>query len=451
MGSILLNLVVNSVVTNNLLVIVVLKSGCRIQESSDRIASMKRMLSLLVPLVLFLGCETVKNVHRDQSVLSKNFADNTVTSIPDRMVVLTFDDGNISDLTTVAPILKGHGFGATFYITSGWVGKPGRLNWKQVKELHDQGFEIGNHSASHPNMLHIPEDDIREQIISFDEVCAEHGIPKATSFAYPGGHHDRRMIKALAAQDYLTARRAVSPEYPLYDRGGPGPAYKPSEDDPFLIPGAYIRGNLSSNDQEFVEVLSRARDGSICVLIYHGVPDVQAHCSTNVELFTRDMQHLKDNEFTVISVRDLAKYINLTKRPKDIYEPLLARLGISPKALKCDASSDNPVFSWEIETTRPQGQSAYQILVASSEKNLNSDEGDLWDSGKVESNQSLEISYAGKSLTQVERLYWKVRCWNDPDEAEIKRVSNWSAKEILGEMGKIRVSKYSSAASFSFE
>ncbi|MEC7862709.1 MAG: polysaccharide deacetylase family protein, partial [Verrucomicrobiota bacterium] len=323
--------------------------------------------------------------------------------------------------------------------------------WEQVKELHDQGFEIGSHSASHPNMLHISEDEIREQIISFDEACAEHGIPKATSFAYPGGHHDRRMVKALAAQGYLTARRAVSPEYPLYDRGGPGPAYNPSEDDPFLIPGAYVRGDLSSGEQEFRELLSRARDGSICVLIYHGVPDVHPHCSTSIELFTKDMQYLKDNEFTVIAVRDLSKYINLAKRPKDIYEPLLARLGISPKALKCDASSNSPVFSWEIETTRPQGQSAYQILVASSEKNLNSDEGDLWDSGKVVSKQSSEIAYTGKSLTQVERLYWKVRCWNDPDEAEIKRVSNWSAKEILSEMGKIRVSKYSSAASFSFE
>jgi peptidoglycan/xylan/chitin deacetylase (PgdA/CDA1 family) len=412
---------------------------------------MKRILSLLVPLVLFLGCGTVKNVHRDQLVLSKNLADNSVTSVPKKLVVLTFDDGNISDLTTTSPILKRHGFGATFYITSGWVGKPGRLNWEQVKKLHDQGFEIGNHSASHPNMLHISEDEIREQIISFDEACAEHGIPKATSFAYPGGHHDRRMVRALAAQGYLTARRAVSPEYPLYDRGGPGPAYNPSEDDPFLIPGAYVRGDLSSNDQEFREVLSRARDGSICVLIYHGVPDVHSHCSTSVELFTKDMQYLKDNDFTVISVRDLSKYIDVTKRPKDIYESLLVRLGISPKALKCDASGQEPVFSWKIKTTRPQTQSAYQILVASSEKNLNSDEGDLWNSGKVESNQSSEISYTGKSLATGERFYWKVRCWNDPDEAEIKRVSNWSAKEILGEMGKIRVSKYSSVASFSFE
>ncbi|MEE3177491.1 MAG: hypothetical protein VX269_09075, partial [Verrucomicrobiota bacterium] len=105
----------------------------------------------------------------------------------------------------------------------------------------------------------------------------------------------------------------------------------------------------------------------------------------------------------------------------------------------------------KIKTTRPQTQSAYQILVASSERILAADKGDLWDSGKVASNQSSEITYAGKSLTRVERFYWKVRCWNNPDEAEIKRVSHWSAKEILGEMGKIRVSKYSSVASFSFE
>ena len=407
---------------------------------------MKRMLLIMVIFSLLSGC---KNVNREKSAVS--IVNNAASSVPKKLVVLTFDDGNISDLTTVAPILKEHGFGATFYITSGWVGKPGRLNWKQVKELHNQGFDIGNHSTSHPNMLHISENDIREQIISFDDACAEHGIPKATSFAYPGGHHDRRMVKALAAQGYLTARRAVSPEYPLHESGGPGPNYEPSEDDPFLIPGAYVRGNLSSSDQEFEEALSRARNGSICVLIYHGVPDVHSHCSTSVELFTKDMHYLKNNGFTVISVRDLSSYIDLTKRPKDIYEPLFARLGISPKALKCDVSSGIPVFSWEIKTTRPQGQSAYQILVASSEKILDSNVGDLWDSGKVVSNNLSEISYGGKSLTRVDRLFWKVRCWNDPDEAEIKRISNWSAEEILEEMGKKRVSEYSPLANFSFE
>ena len=368
--------------------------------------------------------------------------------IPDKLVVLTFDDGNVSDLTTTAPILKKHGFGATFYITSGWIGGAGRLTWEQVKELDAQGFEIGSHSASHPNMLHISEEEVREQIVSFDRACEEHGIRKATTFAYPGEHHDRRIVKALATTGYSAARRGVTPEYPLFDRGGPGPAYNPREEDPFLIPGAYVRGNLSPSDREFKEALGKARDGSVCVLIYHGVPDVHPHCSTSIEMFTKDMQYLKDEGCTVIALRDLAKYVDFSKRPKDIYAPLVARFGVTASALKFDTSGDKPRFSWKIKTTRPQTQSAYRILVASSEEILATDKGDLWDSGKVVSDKSAGIAYAGKPLAAGEKFYWKVRCWNNPDEAEIKRVSYWIAKELLAEMRKTRAGAFSAPASF---
>ena len=113
------------------------------------------------------------------------------------------------------------------------------------------------------------------------------------------------------------------PEYTLFDRGGPGPAYNPREEDPFLIPGAYVRGNLSPSDREFKEALGKARDGSVCVLIYHGVPDVHPHCSTSIEMFTKDMQYLKDEGCTVIALRDLAKYVDFSKGPKDIYAPIM--------------------------------------------------------------------------------------------------------------------------------
>ena len=85
------------------------------------------MLSLMVPITLLFGCQ---NVRTEQSPVLRGLADNVVSPAPKKLVVLTFDDGNISDLATAAPILKTHGFGATFYITSGWVGKPGRLNWE---------------------------------------------------------------------------------------------------------------------------------------------------------------------------------------------------------------------------------------------------------------------------------------------------------------------------------
>ncbi len=184
------------------------------------------------------------------------------------------------------------------------------------------------------------------------------------------------------------------------------------------------------------------------MLIYHGVPDLHSHCSTSIALFTKDMQYLKDEGCTVIALRDLAKYVDFSKGPKDIYAPIVARLGVTASALKCDTSGDKPRFSWKIKTTRPQTQSAYQILVASSEEILATDKGDLWDSGKVVSDKSAGIAYVGKPLAAGKTFYWKVRCWNNPDEVEIKRVSHWIAKELLAEMRKTRAGAFSAPASF---
>ena len=56
-------------------------------------------------------------------------------------------------------------------------------------------------------------------------------------------------------------------------------------------------------------------------------------------------------------------------------------------------------------------QTAYQILVASSEELLAKDKGDLWDSGKVASDQSIQVEYAGQPLASRQQCYWKVRVW----------------------------------------
>ena len=369
--------------------------------------------------------------------------------IPDKLVVLTFDDGNVSDRTVVAPILKEHGFGATFYITAGWVGRRGRVTWQQVRELDEMGFEIGNHSTTHPNMLRISEEEIRSQIAGFDRALREQGIQRATTFAYPGEHHDRRIVRALAEAGYTNARRGVTPEFPLHDRGGPGSVYNPLDEDPFLIPSVYCRGDLSPSREDFSRALGQARDGKISVFIYHGVPDIYPHCTTSLELFKRDMQFLKDEGCTVIPMRDLAQYVNFSKRQKDIYAPIIARLGITAIDLKCDTSGDTPVFSWKTKTTRPQTQSACQLLVASSPEKLATNQADLWDSGKVKSDRTTSISYGGKPLAKVQSAYWKVRCWNNPDQTEIDRVKSWIAAELIEEMRKSRPGPFSLPARFS--
>ena len=82
----------------------------------------------------------------------------------------------------------------------------------------------------------------------------------------------------------------------------------------------------------------------------------------------------------------------------------------------------NPAMSWIVnDADNNEVQTAYQILVASSQEKIAADNGDVWDSGKVESNESSNALYAGPALAANTTYYWKVRTWDKADA-----VSPWS-------------------------
>ncbi len=102
---------------------------------------------------------------------------------------------------------------------------------------------------------------------------------------------------------------------------------------------------------------------------------------------------------------------------------------LRPTDLRCEYRQDpqgldikEPRLSWlPVSDRRGERQTAWQLLVASSQKRLRANDGDLWDSGKVTSNQSAQIAYAGQSLASRQQCYWKVRVWNQDG-----RASAWS-------------------------
>jgi peptidoglycan-N-acetylglucosamine deacetylase len=165
--------------------------------------------------------------------------------IPDGLVLLSFDDGNKSDLTNVAPVLREYGFGATFFITEGLGFLDGAdggsyLSWDDVRSLQEPGFEIENHTGSHPDMTRVPVEQLPGELTHIQDRCLEHGIPAPITFCYPSFQNNRAVVDALAAQGFVFARRGAGPEYPerrgVVGRGGRGPAYDPHEDHPLLIP-----------------------------------------------------------------------------------------------------------------------------------------------------------------------------------------------------------------------
>jgi alpha-L-rhamnosidase len=87
-----------------------------------------------------------------------------------------------------------------------------------------------------------------------------------------------------------------------------------------------------------------------------------------------------------------------------------------------------PRLSWEMrDVRRGAKQTAYQVLVASTAEKLAADQGDLWDSGKVASDQSTQIAYAGKPLASRTQCYWKVRLWDAAGNASgYSKPAHWS-------------------------
>ncbi len=110
-----------------------------------------------------------------------------------------------------------------------------------------------------------------------------------------------------------------------------------------------------------------------------------------------------------------------------------ASAGVTVNTLRCEYA-DNPLgidstqprLSWVLESTeRAQRQSAYQVLVASSADRLKTGKADLWDSGKVTSDQSIQIAYGGKTLASRQRCAWQVRVWDQDGKVTESKPAFW--------------------------
>src|SRR5882724_4396981 len=111
-----------------------------------------------------------------------------------------------------------------------------------------------------------------------------------------------------------------------------------------------------------------------------------------------------------------------------------------PATLRCEYR-DNPIgidvrkprLSWTLESDRRgEKQTAYEIVVADSEKAVRAHQGDLWGSGKVRSDHTVHVVYGGKPLPSGQRAWWSVHVW-DKDGKDC----GWSAPAFW-EMGLLK-------------
>lgn len=261
-----------------------------------------------------------------------------VEPVPEKLVVLTFDDSVKSHFTYARPILKRYGFGATFFVTEGFdfaTNKKDYMTWPEIARLHKDGFEIGNHTRDHLRITPENVDRLDEQLAGIEARCREHGIPRPTSFAWPGNGFAAEAFAVLREHGILFARRGGAPERDY--ESGAGFAYEPHLDHPLLIPSAGdARPDWELED--FVHAVRQARFGRIAVLQFHGTPD-RAHdwVTTSAAKFEMYMKYLADHGYRVIAMRDLARYVDPDIEPRR-YEGVIED---RQRALAAQRSRDN--------------------------------------------------------------------------------------------------------------
>lgn len=126
----------------------------------------------------------------------RDFYDNALRN-QDKSIVLTFDDGALSDYEIIFPLLKEFNFCASFFITVNFVGKKGFMQWDMIKELKDNNMEIGSHTISHPFLSKLSEERIWEELYASRCMLEDKLGVKIEILSLPYGDFNKRTI-ALA-------------------------------------------------------------------------------------------------------------------------------------------------------------------------------------------------------------------------------------------------------------
>jgi peptidoglycan/xylan/chitin deacetylase (PgdA/CDA1 family) len=245
-----------------------------------------RLLALLAPALLTGACGDMGAAtgSAPRTVADGGGRAPLIWQGHDIAFTFTTDDGN-ADNRVWADVFREYGLRYTMFVTTRWIGMPGKLTIEDLRRLNADGFEIGGHGVSHARLTDCVDSALVYEMLTCRDTLATMIAAKdyrCLTFAYPSHAHDARVM-AVAAQLFTAARDGgTDPRgHPNFSEGDDTWGNTTLYEVPLAVTMASLTGNNSFNRlqtaQVFREKMSEYRKRHRWIVIYaHKLSDCDA-------------------------------------------------------------------------------------------------------------------------------------------------------------------------------
>lgn len=126
--------------------------------------------------------------------------------LPDKPLLITFDDGYLDNYANAYPILKKYGFTATFFVVTDFLDRePQYMSWAQARELTQAGFKIASHTMQHKSLTTLSDEEIKSELAGSASALNYQLGAQSQYLAYPTGTYNLQIAAMAKAAGYRGA------------------------------------------------------------------------------------------------------------------------------------------------------------------------------------------------------------------------------------------------------
>ena len=248
------------------------------------------LISLALLLIIAAGC-TSTPANPASTVTKENMV------FKDTVVSLTFDDGD-ADNYSVRSVLAENNLHATFYVVSGFTNSNGYMSDDQLRDLYNDGNEIGGHTLSHVKLSDVRGDELKREVCQDRSNLVAYGF-EVTSFAYPFGHYDDVSRQVVMGCGYGNARGVSD-----------GPETAPPADAYGLRAMPYVVSDTRlPKMMRYVTEVNDAGGGWV-IFVFHHVCDGCDQYAIKLEVFSKFAQWLGEQQSNGLVVKTVGKVVD---------------------------------------------------------------------------------------------------------------------------------------------